>query len=557
MSWLVVRPGEPWYPHRRNLFIKASLTGHMTGREEAGTEDRCGFELQLEGIHEQHIYETRREEYLDRELYWDRAFEPVCCWRTVWQDYEDQGRCIWHADVDEKPVDKLLAARLDSPERLDGAILRGVDAVDRLSFSGCGLIGATFDGARLPETDFSDANLEGANFSDANLREAEFPNARIGGARFPDADLRKAEFPDADLAYAVFPDVDLWWTEFPHADLSEAKFPDADLRYAEFSGADLPGAEFSDATLVRVQFSDADLEGAAFSDATFHETELSNADLREADFSNSDLREAEFPDADLRRAEFIDADAIGANFQHANLQDTLLIRTDCREATFTSALLYQTVFADTRINSQTTFFAPETTFYDSITSRPACVYEENRLTADQLPANVDPLEAAKWVYRRLETLHEANAFSEAARGFHISKEEAERALSRGRDEVGQYLVRTFMWYSTKHGESVKRLLGWWGGVIILIGGLLPIVGGIKDSAGTRYAITSLSELGTVTGWSEVLLNLYFSVITFSTIGYGDLSPAGPGTRILVAFESVAGALLMALLIFVLGRRVAR
>lgn len=51
----------------------------MTGREEAGTEDRCGFELQLEGIRDQYIYDTRREEYLDRELYWDRVFEPVCC----------------------------------------------------------------------------------------------------------------------------------------------------------------------------------------------------------------------------------------------------------------------------------------------------------------------------------------------------------------------------------------------------------------------------------------------------------------------------------------------
>jgi Ion channel. len=70
-------------------------------------------------------------------------------------------------------------------------------------------------------------------------------------------------------------------------------------------------------------------------------------------------------------------------------------------------------------------------------------------------------------------------------------------------------------------------------------------------------IESLAELATAAGWSDILLNGYFSIITFSTIGYGDLSPHGPVSRVLVAVESLAGAVLVALLIFVLGRRVAR
>lgn len=85
----------------------------------------------------------------------------------------------------------------------------------------------------------------------------------------------------------------------------------------------------------------------------------------------------------------------------------------------------------------------------------------------------------------------------------------------------------------------------------------PFVGGIKDSRGTRYQIAPLSELATLEGLNDLLLNVYFSEITFSTIGYGDLSPAAPGTRALVFVESLIGAVLVALLVFVLGRRVAR
>jgi hypothetical protein len=53
------------------------------------------------------------------------------------------------------------------------------------------------------------------------------------------------------------------------------------------------------------------------------------------------------------------------------------------------------------------------------------------------------------------------------------------------------------------------------------------------------------------------MNVYFSVITFSTIEYGDLSPAGAASRILVGVEFFAGATLVGLLVFVLGRCVSR
>jgi uncharacterized protein YjbI with pentapeptide repeats len=534
----------------------------------------------------------------------------------------------------------LIEARTDTPERLDGAILRGVDAGDRISFDGCGLRGAAFDNADfsggnfsdahlrraefhdaylqeaeftdadLPGAEFPHANLRGAEFHDAYLQEAEFTDADLPGAEFPhadltgaefhDADLKGAEFPHADLPGAgfpranlrgaKFPDADLKWAKFPHADLDGAEFPDANLLLAEFPGADLPGAEFPHAGLTGAEFHDADLKGAEFPhayleyaefpDANLWLAEFPDAYLEYAEFPDADLPEAEFPDADLRMAEFRDIDAFNANFRHANLQDTVFTSTDCREATFTSALLYETVFEDLRINSQTTFSESENTYYNSFDRfptfariilsikkklgygsleglRPACVYEENELTTDQLTDNVhDPLEAARWVYRRLETLHEENALSEEARQFHISKEEAERKLYKERGNPRRH-VKTLMWALTNHGESVRRLLGWWAAVIIGAGLLFPFVGGIKDSNGGTYAINSLSELGTWAGWNDLLLNIYFSIITFSTIGYGDLSPAAPGSRVLVAFESITGALLLALLIFVLGRRVAR
>ncbi len=86
--------------------------------------------------------------------------------------------------------------------------------------------------------------------------------------------------------------------------------------------------------------------------------------------------------------------------------------------------------------------------------------------------------------------------------------------------------------------------------------LYPFVGGVTDG-GVIYRLTSPAELASVEGLETVARGLYFSVITFTTIGYANVAPAGGGSRVLVGIESLAGALLMALFVYVLARRVTR
>jgi voltage-gated potassium channel Kch len=44
------------------------------------------------------------------------------------------------------------------------------------------------------------------------------------------------------------------------------------------------------------------------------------------------------------------------------------------------------------------------------------------------------------------------------------------------------------------------------------------------------------------------LLLYFSVVTMTTLGYGDISPAMPAARMLCSFEAVIGQLFVAIFI---------
>jgi hypothetical protein len=102
-----------------------------------------------------------------------------------------------------------------------------------------------------------------------------------------------------------------------------------------------------------------------------------------------------------------------------------------------------------------------------------------------------------------------------------------------------------------YGERPNRVLVA-GAVIILLCGLfysspaahLAFQYGIHDSLKS-------DQLGFLDG-------LYYSTITFTTLGFGDIYPAVDAlTRIVTMLESMAGACLMALFVVTLSKRFSR
>jgi hypothetical protein len=96
--------------------------------------------------------------------------------------------------------------------------------------------------------------------------------------------------------------------------------------------------------------------------------------------------------------------------------------------------------------------------------------------------------------------------------------------------------------------------------IVGAGLVYPFIGGLEDG-GTIYRINvvpAVPSVADLVGAVEVFgRGLYFSAITFTTIGYANVGPNGPWSRVLVGIESLVGAVLIALFVYVLGRRTAR
>lgn len=471
------------------------------------SDDYCGYRQNKSAIERRWSgWEWDSEVFVDTEQ-WDEEDDSVVCLRDPWTDYD---RCVWHAETKDKSAVDFRTLRANGPERLDGAYLVDVELDDRFPFARCW--------------------LRGANLSEAALREA---------------DLSEAYLREADLSKAY---------------LSQAYLSEATLSQANLSGAYLGRAYLSEATLSRANLSGAILRRAYLSEATLWNADLSDATLREVDLSEANLHHADLPNATLTDADLSKANIRDATFWYATLEDTVLTTADCRGTDFRSARLYQAIFRDTRINSTTQFVNQGDGFFGK------CTYE---LSPDEILADDEdefdyechPYEAAAWTYRRLQSLHEENALSEHTRDFHIRKEEVQRKNHHRVENYPTWTVATLSKYLTNYGESFKHLFLTWGATILIFGVLYPFAGGFTaDSTNKHYSlhITLTPSLGDVLGSLRVLAHsLYFSIITFTTIGYGDLYPTGALSKALVGAESLAGGILIALFVFVLGRRVAR
>jgi len=98
-------------------------------------------------------------------------------------------------------------------------------------------------------------------------------------------------------------------------------------------------------------------------------------------------------------------------------------------------------------------------------------------------------------------------------------------------------------------------------IVILIFAWLLNVSGIVKSDRTVLILKQIEEMqgGNVLKYSGPIIGnfldcLYFSVVTFTTLGYGDFQPLEGWSRFLVSSEALLGAFTMALFVYTFARR---
>lgn len=450
----------------------------------------------------------------------------------------ESDRCRWHTEGVGTYAREFPEPDHGGPVVLDGAELSGFELREKRSVTGlrmrfATLIEADLKRADLPEAILSFANLSEADLGKTDLSEADLSRVNLSRADFSEADLSEADLRRADLSDATLSGADLPGVNFTIATLAGADLSGADLPEVNLAAADLPEVNLSRTDLSGANFSGANLSSAHIPRANLSGASLSRADLQEADLFNADFSEADLSAADLSRANIDDTDmteirARNATLRNATLERTDLSRANLFDADLTGTELYGAILSDIRLNDATEF-------------------GNHYIDED------DSVERATWTLRQIEQISRESALPEQ-----VTEAVVERKTRRRRHHwtEGNYLSwlrNAGFGLLTKYGESPGRVVGLSIGTILVSAGLFQHTG-IRDTTSGGEVISF--ALQNTTAANLVGKSLYLSTVTFTTVGYGDLQPVGVG-QLVATVESFLGALLMALLVFVLGRRATR
>ena len=464
------------------------------------------------------------------------------------------------ADFDE--------ARFEGDTSFEGAGFRASAAFRGVSFRG---------GNRVLEADVSFVDVtfaEQADFQHASFRGADFAGATFAArAVFEKSIYRK----DASFGDVTFEG---------SADFDEARFEgDTHFRAAAFENtAVFRGVEFlgddnqleDNASFEDVQFrATADFDGARFTTANFQGVSFNV----EASFAGVDIVErAEFAPSTPSGWVVVDLTDVSfpAGFLRQQADPTEWVAYDLTRVVLGDVRIETAGDADGRALLRSVRFC-ETEFdgFDFSAHRGLFEVADWTLHEFDTPAGYEPAHdltprARELTYLRAATAAKAQGDRDAGVEFSILKalnrreknlalaNDPELPLARRLTKAGEVLGN-FAWHlSCGYGYRLSRILVVSAAVVVSWGvmyALLPLVDPSSGTTDKIAGITDMGQLATLEGWRVVLDNVYFSLVTFTTVGYGDVNPVGTAKG-LAAVEGALGVLLASLVVFVLGRRVA-
>ncbi len=525
-------------------------------------------------------------------------------WHCPHEAVEGRDRCIFHVPIAEKDAEAVrdafasavgVAADGDADPAPDLQAEGDLTRRRRTEFVDAEFGSVQFPaGAVVGDADvempiyLSHASFEGdVRFEDATFaRGAFFTGARVvGAANFSGTTFRgDTRFngvtfsEDAAFDHTVFEEeVRSGGVTFEGAaDFYRAAFAaDLNLKYATFAGK----ATFWKATISEtVRFNGADFRPL---DDEFHE-------LQELDLTNANFTDATLRDVNLEASELIQAKLFGADLRGVRL--------------------YGAVLTDSRVDDRTRFLGPPGAPPFSLGGlvrfwhKPRCVYDP-RYDGDPVGDGTRAQRnRAKSTYRSIaevassasrpalqslcfvnrQDIHRRTHRDELVRGLPENELEADgggaaasttdgaatsvpdRAAASIRNRVRSAArgtlyrgVKLFQWFRAElsrwtllYGESPWRIIVT-GLVIVATFALLYPLGGLVPTEGPAVTYATIAENPRL-----FFDSAYFSTLTFTTLGMGDYQPVGIA-RVLMSIQTSLGAIVVAMLVFVFGRRAAR
>jgi len=344
--------------------------------------------------------------------------------------------------------------------------------------------------------------LEGADLRGFNLEKGNFDIAQLKGANLTQATLGNATLRNSCLNNTV-----LEGCNFYKADLSNARLIDAQITMGWLPECNLFGAHLENANLTFANLNKANLSAAIFEGA-----KCFSANLQEANFFNAILKNAIFRETNLEKANLYSANLQGADFSKSRLEYACLLNAKLQGTNFSLAIVDGfSIFIDCEIDRYTNF---------SLVGLDSSRIEQG--TKQLLNYNIRRMNWDEWYKAHMLLKWPAMIF----------------------------------WWISDYGRSTWRIIGNFFFLAVLFATIYYACGAIDyykhsdiDYPGIVNSLFVGKE-GPVPDWLVPFRAIYFSIVTMTTLGFGDMHANSQSFwgHLLLTIQVLLGYILLAALV---------
>lgn len=296
----------------------------------------------------------------------------------------------------------------------------------------------------------------------------------------------------------------------------------------DLSGLALIGADLSGANLSRANLSDTVLMGARLVGTILFEAVLDGAELTAADLTRANLEHARGERVGLGGAILRDAKMMQVSLPGATLTRADLSRADLRSASLPGARLHEATLADADLTGA------NLTGVDLAHASVSGARLDEADLRDTTLTGLRCFDEASWIGADMRDINFAGAY--LVRRFVMDQNYLDEFRSRSR---WNHVVYRMWWATSDCGRSLTRWALWVAALVALFAWLYTLVE-------VDYG-----------DYQTPLSALYYSVVTMTTLGYGDVLPASAWAQAVAMCEVVVGYMMLGGLLSIFSNKMAR
>ena len=264
---------------------------------------------------------------------------------------------------------------------------------------------------------------------------------------------------------------------------------------------------------------------------------LSNSNLSKANLQNINLINCDIQNSDFSKANLENASLYGANLKGCNLFKVNLKNANLNNSNLENCNLLGANFENTKLRNIK--WGENYKVVNEIEAETAYKNKDYKLAKEKYREAED-------IYRAIKISMQSQTLGEETGQFFIREMIAKRKQfdKFSGSRIGSKIIEITTGYGEKLGNIAFTILG------IIIACMF------------LYGIEGISYQGKILGFFSddfsfisTLGNLfYFSVVVYSTVGFGEMVPIGPLGKSIMIFEGIIGGLVLAILIIALYKK---